>query len=185
MAAGKEAVGVLWSPGELARSGSFSRHFSQLPGSTASPCLPRKLREARGRRRMDAPVGVYRGLAREGCLEQRTLRIQKLPIWEPATLTKKEPGSGWALHTAPGKGRPRAHRAGRGCLLPQTCSARGPGRHAKERGSRKHCPYRATAAPQHPGKRLQGAFSSPTCWQALALKVPGDVIPLPTSGYRR
>lgn len=62
------------------------------PNHTASPCLPGKLLEAQGRRRMDAPVCVHRTPPIKATgEEQRVLWIRKLPIWEPVTSTEKEP----------------------------------------------------------------------------------------------
>lgn len=92
MAVAKEAVGVFQSPGCSAHSGSLFRHLSQPPGSTAPPCLPRKLLEAQGRRRMDAHMGVYRTPPIKATWEERrVLWIRKLPIWELVTSTEKEP----------------------------------------------------------------------------------------------
>lgn len=94
---GNRRVGVLQNPGGSSLSCSLSWVFLQIFLPTPrqhSISLPAKeaLGGPGGERRMDAYVGVYRDWpARAAWEEQRILQIQKLPTWELATLTKKEP----------------------------------------------------------------------------------------------
>lgn len=92
-----------WEPSRA----QLSRHLSQLPGSSASPCWPRKLREAEGGgARM--PMWVSAGLAWEGQLGgAEGSVVQKLPIWERVTSPGEGSaplGSGRVLLAAPEKG---------------------------------------------------------------------------------
>lgn len=70
----------------------FLQTFLPAPRQHSSSLAAKESSGGRGRRSMDAHMGVYRASPGEGGSgELRIRRVWKLPVWELATLTKKEP----------------------------------------------------------------------------------------------
>lgn len=105
---------------------ALARSSDTSPNHTASPCLPGKLLEARGRRRMDArPCGCPQDSAHQGdrggakgSLDQETSYLGACDLNGEGTRRNR---SGSALYSAPGKGGLELV----GDLAPYPCSAGG------------------------------------------------------------
>lgn len=156
---GEESSG---SGSVLACACARSLHFSQIPGSTAHPFLPRRLQKGQGQRRMDAPVGVYRDPAGKGPPgEAENCRNCHLGACNLDREGAVPAGSGSALQLPQGK-------AGHS---PQGW-ARSP-----------HSPHLLCwEQSQRPARRLLGP--PPHLLTTLALQAAPDAMPLAPSCYR-